>query len=41
VMAAIAEAAPFPAPPGWVAKYLRLSYGGRRAPVQRHSSAND
>ena len=29
VMAAIAEAAPFPAPPGWVAKYLRLSYGAR------------
>jgi protein TonB len=32
VMAAIAEAAPFPAPPGWVAKYLRLSYGGGRSP---------
>ena len=29
VMTAIAEAAPFPAPPGWQPKYLRLTYGRR------------
>ena len=28
VMAAIAEAAPYPAPPGWVPKTMRLTYGG-------------
>ena len=27
VMNAIAEAAPFPAPPGWQPKALRLTYG--------------
>jgi TonB family protein len=36
IMAAIAEAAPFPAPPGWQPKYLRLTYGGRSPPARPH-----
>jgi periplasmic protein TonB len=28
VMAAIAQASPYPAPPGWVPKTMRLTYGG-------------
>ena len=29
IMAAIAEAAPYPAPPNWQPRTMRLTYGGR------------